>query len=322
MGLRVPAPMTARLQGNPKGTDCDLFLLFLAKLRLGLRVKKWLRYPTFILLLIACTGCAKSTAPPHLSAKPAEADILLVAGSGANISLTRRLAEEYSRQSGSKVDVPGSIGTIGAIKAIREGAIPMGLASRSLTQEEKAQGLKQIRYAEVGLAIAVSSSVEETTIEEQTLIQIYSGEKTAWRNGAEIIALCMYEGDSTNAVLGQKMPALSSALQVAAARKSWKVLYSEGAMLETLLKTPNAIGFVDAATLRENQGKVRALSLNGVEMNANNLQTGRYPLKKNLYFIYRGEPSDSAKRFIDFCFSEAGRKLILAAGALPTPWKE
>jgi len=287
-----------------------------------LRVKKWLRYPTFILLLIVCTGCAKSTVPPHPSAMPAAPDVLLVAGSGANISLTRRLAEEYGRQSGPKVEVPGSIGTIGAIKAIREGAIPMGLASRSLTQEEKAQGLKQIRYAEVGLAIAVSSSVEETTIDEQTLIQIYSGEKTTWRNGAEIIALCMYEGDSTYDVLKRKIPLFSSALQTAAARKSWKVLYSEGAMMETLLKTPNAIGFVDAATLAENQGKVKALSLNGVEMNANNLQTGRYPLKKNLYFIYRGEPSDSAKRFIDFCFSEAGRKLILAAGALPTPWEE
>ena len=287
-----------------------------------MRVKKWLRYPTFILLLIVCTGCAKSTVPPHPSAMPAAPDVLLVAGSGANISLTRRLAEEYGRQSGPKVEVPGSIGTIGAIKAIREGAIPMGLASRSLTQEEKAQGLKQIRYAEVGLAIAVSSSVEETTIDEQTLIQIYSGEKTTWRNGAEIIALCMYEGDSTYDVLKRKIPLFSSALQTAAARKSWKVLYSEGAMMETLLKTPNAIGFVDAATLAENQGKVKALSLNGVEMNANNLQTGRYPLKKNLYFIYRGEPSDSAKRFIDFCFSEAGRKLILAAGALPTPWEE
>jgi len=188
-----------------------------------MNLKQWLRFVIFLLLMMLCTGCSQKVDAPQLVAKPvaklAAPDILLIAGSGANLALTRRLAEAYSRQSGQKIDVPGSIGTIGAIKAVREGAIVLGLGSRSLTSEAKTQGLKQIHYARTGLAIAVHSSVPETNIEDQTLMQIYSGEKTAWLNGADIVALCMYEGDSTHEVLRKEIQGFSPALQKAVRRK-------------------------------------------------------------------------------------------------------
>ena len=87
--------------------------------------------------------------------------------------------------------------------------------------------------------------------------------------------------------------------------------------METVLKTSNAIGFVDAVALAENLGKIRALKFDGVEMNAEGLRTGRYPLKKDLYFVFKDEPSTAAKHFIDFCLSDAGQRIILAAGAIP-----
>jgi phosphate transport system substrate-binding protein len=185
-----------------------------------------------------------------------------------------------------------------------------------------AQGLKQIHYATIGLAVVVHPSVPDINLDHQALVKIYAGEKTTWNNGAAIVALCMYEADSTNDILQKQVPGFSTALKTALARNDWRILYSDGAMLETLIKTPNAIGFIDAGVLAEKAGLVKALKINGTEMNFENLSSGRYRLKKELFFIYREKLSDEAKRFIEFCFSDAGRQTIVEHGAIPASRKE
>lgn len=280
-------------------------------------LKRWIGYGAVIIAILACTGCGQKPESVRPVAAAVHFEGLMLAGSGSNLALTRRLAEEYSRQSGKKIEIPGSIGTSGAVKATREGAISLGLTSRELTTEEKAQGLKQIQYASVGLAVAVHSSVPDKNIDFSELVQIVAEEKTAWSNGAGIVPLLMYEGDSTNQVLKSAVPGFSIALKKALVRNNWQILYSEGIMLETLLKTPNSIGFIDAVVLSYYPKKLKAMTVNGVAISAETLETGRYPLKKDLFFIYKDPLSDDAKRFIDFCFSEAGGRVIRASGALP-----
>jgi phosphate transport system substrate-binding protein len=288
----------------------------------GANLKAWLRYGAVFIVMLVCVACGQNIKERARSTSPIAPEGLLIAGSGSNIALTRQLAAEYSRQSGLKIDISGSIGTVGAVKASREGAISLGLASRALTPAELAQGLRQLHYASTGLAIAVHSSVPDTEMDYHALAQIYAGEKTAWTNGAGIVALCMYEHDSTNDLLLKKVPGFSFALQKALARNDWRTLYHEGAMLETLTRTPNAIGFVDAVALAEKQGQVKAIKLNGAEMTPENIRSGRYPLKKELYFIYHVAPSEAAQRFIEFCVSDPGHQIILDNGAVPAPRKE
>ncbi len=286
--------------------------------------QRWRLGKQFLLLvvLLGCVGCGQTAETPRPVAKNIKSDTMLVAGSGSNLALTRRLAAEYSRQSGQRIDIPGSIGTVGAVKAVQEGAIPLGLTSRPLKPEERAQGLKQIHYASIGLAIAAPSAVPDTEMNEQTLIRIYSEEKPTWENGADMVVLSMYEGDSTNEVLLKQIPGFEGALKKALARKDWRTLYSEGSMLETLLKTPNSIGFIDAVALVKNKDKLRALDFGGIRMNTENILTGRYRLKKDLYFIYKDTLQFSAKRFVEYCFSAEGRKIIADNGAVPVPWSE
>ena len=272
-----------------------------------------------IIFAIACAGCGKEEKneagrPPT---KPPTTAGLMVAGSGSNIELTRHLAAEYARQSGKMVEVPGSIGTTGAIRAVRDGAIPLGLASRPLTSAETATGLKQIPYAVIGLVVAVHPTVPDTDITPSTLIKIYAGERKTWGDGAAIVALCMYEGDSTNDVLRKEIPAFADALQTALSRQDWRIVFSEGAMLETLTKTPHSIGFIDAVAAAKHATNVKILSWNGAGINGETLRTGRYPLKKMLFFIYKDELSTEARHFVEFCLSGAGRRIISASDAIP-----
>ena len=64
------------------------------------------------------------------------------------------------------------------------------------------------------------------------------------------------------------------------------------------------------------------MKFNGFEMNYENLISGRYPLKKELFFIYREKLSDEARLFVEYCLSDAGRQIIIAHGAIPAPRKE
>ncbi len=280
-------------------------------------MKKRYNWGIAVLLLLVCAGCGQSVKENKSPPQQVSATRLVVAGSGSNIILTRHLAAEYSRQSGKEIVVPGSIGTTGAVKATREGAIKLGLASRPLTTRELEQGLKQIHYAAVGLAVVVNPSVQEIELDSHTLTQIYAGEKTAWSNGAPITALCMYAADSTNEVLASQVAGFSSALKNALAKNDWKVLYSDAAMLETLIRTPQAIGFVDSVALAEKSAQLKPMKFNGVDMTNENIQTGKYPLKKDLYFIFQGTLSDEAQLFVDFCLSDAGRQVILFYAAAP-----
>lgn len=280
-------------------------------------MKNWLSCILVLFALLFCGSCGNGKTEPQSTVNRVSSTKVVVAGSGSNIKLTRRLAAEYFRQSGRQIEIPGSIGTTGAVRAVRQDAIPMGLASRPLTSEEMAQGLKQIPYASIGLAIAVHVAIPENNLKEEDLIQIYGGEKKTWNNGTPIDALCMYENDSTNTVLTNGIPDFSVALKEALSRQDWHITYSDGAMLTTLLNTPQGIGFIDAAALAENGDRLKALNFNGVTMNGDNLRTGRYPLKKDLFFIYTDNLSDEAKQFVDFCRSEPGRRVILENGAIP-----
>lgn len=58
---------------------------------------------------------------------------LIIAGSGSNLAITRVLAREFIRRHPEiTLDIPASIGSKGGIRAVAEGAIDVGLASRPL----------------------------------------------------------------------------------------------------------------------------------------------------------------------------------------------
>ena len=70
----------------------------------------------------------------------------MIAGSGVNLPLMRKLAATYAASHPTaKIEIPDSIGSSEAIKAIMDNGINLGLISRPLQEQEKAAGLKQIQ---------------------------------------------------------------------------------------------------------------------------------------------------------------------------------
>jgi phosphate transport system substrate-binding protein len=265
------------------------------------------------LLLLAFTGWAQ---PSQQQTVPLR---LIAAGSGVNLGITRLLAAAFHRdQPHISIEVPGSIGTRGAIKAAVDGAVTFGLISRSLTKEEQALGLVAQPYARVAIVVAAHSSVEDQDITFQELIDIYKGNKTRWKDGNEIVVQAREQSDSGFLVVQREIPGFSEAYAESQQARRWPIYFTDQDANRALSTTPYAIGVTDLGMIATEQLNVKVFRISGVLPCPETLLSGQYPLARDLCFVYReGSLPAEAKAFLDFVRSEEGDKILRSNGYLP-----
>jgi phosphate transport system substrate-binding protein len=274
----------------------------------------------FVLSLILLAGCAGKSSPPPAAqqpvpAKPA-ADRFIVAGSGTNLPITVKLAAAYNRKNAPAVEVPKSIGSDGAVKAVQAGTLKLGLASRPLTAAEKAAGLKEIPYARVAIIFAAHPDVPDTGVTVADIVAIHRGEKTAWSDGTNIIVLIRGMHDSSNQVIFGLIPGFDKIIERSIAQKRWQVTYHDIDMADGLRTKKGAFGHTDSTEVKVNGG-IKVLAVDGKTPTADAVRSGAYPWVKNLTFIYKGELSPRAKAFVAFASSPEGRAIITDNGGTP-----
>ena len=245
------------------------------------------------------------------------AQLFNIAGSGTNIALTQKLLDAYASKSGVRIHIPPSIGTAGAVKALLSKELTVGLISRPLKDSEKAMGLKELPYARLGIVFGVHAGVPDGDIGAADLVAIYRGTKKTWSNGKMIIVLVREAGDSSNIVLERLVPGFKDALEEAFNKKRWDVFYTDQDEFEATRNTMNSFGLVDTAAMMYLAPAVKALKYDGVEPSLVNVESGKYPFRKDLGFAYREPLPEPARRFLEFAASGAGAAVLRANGALP-----
>lgn len=240
---------------------------------------------------------------------------LTLAGSGSNLPLTQKLLDGWTG-TGPRLVLPASIGTSGAVKAVLAGQLTLGLASRPLKAEEKAAGLKEMRYARIGIVLGVHAEVPDRNITGADLVAIYAGTKTTWADGRRIIVLARETGDSSVSVIEKLVPGFQSVNQESLRKKLWEISYTDGEAFEALTTTVGALGWADTTLLNQSRESWHPLTFEGVEPSLEHLKDGKYPLWKDLSFIYLDPLPEAARQFIEFCTTGAGIALLTKAGAL------
>jgi phosphate transport system substrate-binding protein len=244
---------------------------------------------------------------------------LVFAGSGTNLPIVRMLAKAFQRSHpGINIDVPASIGSTSGIRAAADGAIAIGLISRTLRESEKKLGLEVVGFARTPLIIAVHPAVAEENITYAEIIDIYRGKKNRWQNGKEIIVLTREPADSSIEVMVTAAPGFREVYEESQKAKRWMTMIKDLQMNENLARIPNAIGFSDLGAIRIERHRIKPLKVNGVAPTLKNLERGVYPLGKTLSFVFHKEKSPpAARKFVDFARSREGVKILLANGYLP-----
>ena len=223
-----------------------------------------------------------------------------------------------------QVDTQG--GSSGGISALGDGLVQIGMASKHLSDADRAKypkvSFKEIHIGEDAVALVVSRDVWESGLRALTKAQvrdIYEGRVKNWKQVG---------GPDRRVAFFNKEPG----------RGTWEVfahwLYGDpkkapqvslpevGGNEETRNKVASTKGAVSQLSSSWADGKtVFALALKSeageaTEPTTENIATHKYPLSRPLFLLTNGEARDEAKVFVDFVLSERGQALVKKHGYL------
>ncbi|MEL6179752.1 MAG: substrate-binding domain-containing protein, partial [Myxococcota bacterium] len=252
-------------------------------------------------LAFACEQPSHVQYPPEgeCTSVPNRPSSLIVAGSGSNLALMQRLVERY-QQKQPKADIwlPGSIGTRGAVRAVKDGAVDIGLASRPLHRDEfGGSGLSVIPLARSRVVLAAHPSVDSgVSLTRSELVSLYTGTpEPRWSDGRPVLLLLREAGDSSNLAIRQVDPQLAQTMAKARIAERGAVMRTDQAMRDALLNLPGACGFIDEGIIKLRQLPLVVVPIRGM----------KGELIKELTLLTRQNSSPEVLRFVAFVQAEA-----------------
>ena len=279
---------------------------------------------TMALSLLAGCGSSKKEEQPAetndtKTEQPAEAapaplsGAVALNGSTSMEKVVGALGEQFmSDNSGVSVTYDAT-GSGAGIEAASNGSADIGLSSRALKDEEKADRLVGTTVALDGIAVIVNpaNGVEDLTVEQ--IAKIFTGEITDWSElgGAAGTISCI--GREAGSGTRDGFESITSTKD---ACKMDQELTSTGAVIEAVAGNPNAIGYASLSALKDT---VKAVTVGGVECTEDTVLDGSYAIQRPFVFVTKDGValSAQAQAFFDFATSSAANDLIRAAGAVP-----
>lgn len=261
--------------------------------------------------------CTTLTASVFL-ANDASAASIVLAGSGSNLPATRLLIKAFNRTHPEIRFETSNIGSAGAVRAVADGAVAIGLISRPLLGDEKNLGLEVAAYARTAVVIGANSKVRDNDITYDQLNSIYRGDTTTWKDGHKIIVLNREPGESSIYVLEENIPGFREIYADSIKNNRWSIILKDEGMNKKIESLPYSIGFSDVGAITSQKLKIKILKLNGIYPSARNVINNSYPLYKTLSFVYRPERlTPDMKAYISYVCSPEGHKVLLNNGYIP-----
>ena len=195
-------------------------------------------------------------------------------------------------------------GSGAGIEAVSNGSCDIGLASRALTDDEKAGGLTETIVALDGIAVIVNAEnpVSDLTLEQ--IASIYTGAVTDWSEfGSDAGAIAVIGRESGSGT--------RDGFESITGTEDQCVLAQE-------LSSTGAIGYASLSAVQDQKG-ITVLTVGGVAPSEATVLDGSYAIQRPFVFATRTDEalSDAAQAFFDFATSTAASDLIANAGAVP-----
>ncbi|MDZ7673010.1 MAG: PstS family phosphate ABC transporter substrate-binding protein [Halanaerobiales bacterium] len=276
-----------------------------------------------VLMLVALIGLVSFSMVG--SAQDLEGSVK-IDGSSTVYPVTQAMAEEFSYVN-SKVRVPvGISGTGGGMEKFAIGETDISNASREIKDSEAAKakenGIEFTKFtvAYDGITVVVNPEndwANDITVEELqkiwepgSSVETWSDVRPEWPN--EEIELYGPGADSgtfdyfTGAIVGNESES----------RADYTASEDDNVLVQGVSGSKYALGYFGYAYFEENQNKLKALAINGVKPNPENIETNKYtPLSRPL-FIYVNNASvkrPEVEAFLNFYFENA-RELVPMVG--------
>jgi phosphate transport system substrate-binding protein len=241
---------------------------------------------------------------------------LQIAGSTTVLPIAEECARVFmEKHPGSQIYVSGG-GSSHGIKAVADGTVNIGTASRNLkpSEGELYPDLVTHAVAKDGVAIVVHP---ESPVSDLTLAQlqgIYTGEITNWLDvggeEAEIMVVSREEGSGTRDCFEQ---AVLKPIEKEITDRAI-IQDSNGKVRTTIAGNEQGIGFL---SLGYANSDVKTVKLDGTPPTIANIRSGDYAISRTLWMITKGEPDEDEHAFLDFVLSKDGQRIVTEVRFIP-----
>lgn len=264
--------------------------------------------------LVACSG-KTSTDDENVNGGSTTTETKTVStdGSTSMEKVIGALGESFMANNEGVTFTYNPTGSGSGITAVSEGRCDIGLSSRALKDEEKANGLVETVLAYDGIAIIVNNDNPVTNISLEDLTKVYTGEITNWKdlggNDGEIVLIGREAGSGTR----DGFETITNTKDLCKYRQE---LTSTGDVITTVSTNPDAIGYASLASVKDS---VKALTVDGVTATEATIKDGSYPIQRPFVLVTKSGASlsETAQSFYDYATSADVSEIITAAGCVP-----
>ena len=241
---------------------------------------------------------------------------IVLSGTGDSQDLFRVMALAFEKANpGVKVEIPDAIGTNGGIKATAEGRCDLGRTARALNDNEKQYNLNYRVFANSPVVFALNPGVKGVSnITSEQIVGIFSGKITSWSElGGENKKIYMVQrekGDSCRGILENNIPGWKEIKQFPG-----EEIFTTPEAVAIVARYAGTIGYLPLSMVKSTN--LIMIKVDGVYPSLDNVINGSYKLLIPLGLVWKGELKGTAKNFVDFIFSPAGKEIIMENGGFP-----
>lgn len=279
-----------------------------------------------LFLLLSLNACTSVQA----SSKSGDAVYIENKGSDTMVNLALAWAERYQdSREGVRISVTGG-GSGTGIAALLNNTVDLANASRQIKSEEiskaRENDVEPVEFVVARDAIAVivhpQNPVNALTLPQ--LSDIYSGKIKNWSEvGGEdrpIVRLSRETNSGTHVYFLEVVLRLGESDNKTLFSQDTLLLPSSEGIIHEVRQNPNAIGY-DGLGYVPHDLKVLAIAERTggayVRPSIETVNSGTYPIARDLYIYTIGQPAGVVKEYLDWIFSEEAQTIVSDLGFVP-----
>lgn len=240
-------------------------------------------------------------------------DKVTVSGSTSVGPLMEKEAEKFKEENeGINVEI-NQLGSSAGIKDAITGTVQIGMSSRDLKEQEKAEGLIEVEIAYDGIAIITNKSNKIKSLTMAQVKDIYTGKITNWKgvggkDGA-IVVVSREDGSGTRDAFQEIVGYTSEELV-----KDAQIGDGSGNIKTTVSGNEHAIGFISFEYIDDS---INAVKIDDVEPTASNVKNDSYKVSRPFLLVYKEDNlKENGNKLINFILSEEGQKIVEENGLI------
>jgi phosphate transport system substrate-binding protein len=234
---------------------------------------------------------------------------LTLNGSTSMAKVCQALGEAFSAKYPSVTVEKGGTGSGDAAKAVNAGTALIGDLSRDMKAEEKPENYEIVQIAIDGIAIAVNKDNKVSNLTSDQITKIFTGVITNWKD--------VGGADQKITVLGREAASgtrdgFETMFNASKKCKYAAELSSTGEVVTKVSSDKGAVGYVSLDSVNDT---IKAVDVDGVKANEDNIVNKSYKAQRPFIEIYKkGTDSDLVKAWFEFVKSDEGQAVIKKTG--------